>query len=61
MSSLELSREEEKELLEILERYFPALRIEIAKTDDREFRRALKLREASMARIIGRLKAQMGQ
>lgn len=57
MSRLELTREEEKQLLEILERYYPSLRIEVANTDDREFRRALKQREALMKDLITRLKA----
>jgi hypothetical protein len=52
MSSLELTQVEERELLEVLERYYPALRIEIANTDDREFRRALKQREAFMKAMI---------
>jgi len=60
MASLELTREEERELLEVLERYYPALRIEIANTDDREFRRALKKREAFMKEMIDRLKAMPG-
>lgn len=56
MSVMELSLDDAKQLLEILERYYPALRIEIANTDDREFRRALKVREAFMREMIGRLK-----
>lgn len=60
MSGLELTREEEGELLEVLERYYPALRIEIANTDDRVFRRALKQREAFMKDMIERLKAKAG-
>ncbi len=59
MSKLELPREEEKQLLEILERYYPSLRIEVVNTDDREFRRSLKQREAFMKDLIGRLKASM--
>ncbi|HOF05150.1 MAG TPA: hypothetical protein PK175_06310 [Syntrophales bacterium] len=59
MSKLELTREEEKQLLEILERYYPSLRIEVVNTDDREFRRSLKQREAFMKDLIGRLKASM--
>ena len=60
MSGLELTREEEGALLEVFERYYPALRIEIANTDDRAFRRALKEREAFMKNIIDRLKARGG-
>ncbi|MCX7635891.1 MAG: hypothetical protein N2Z74_09160 [Syntrophales bacterium] len=57
MSGIEFTLDEAKQLLEILERYYPALRIELANTDDREFRRALKVREAFMREMIGRLKA----
>lgn len=59
MSTLELTREEERHLLEILERYYPSLRIEVANTDDREFRRALKQRETFMKDLITRLKAAL--
>ncbi|MDQ5986028.1 MAG: hypothetical protein CSYNP_01746 [Syntrophus sp. SKADARSKE-3] len=57
MSSLVMTQEQERQLLEVLERYYPALRIEIAKTDDRNFRRELKLREAFMKDMIEQLKA----
>jgi hypothetical protein len=56
MSKLNLTPEEEKELLVILERYLPVLRIEIIHTDSRDFRRALKEREAFMRTLIERLK-----
>jgi len=56
MSKLDLTREEEKLLLEILERYFPNLRMEVVNTDDREFRRQLKQREVFMKELIDRLK-----
>ena len=59
MSKLELTREEEKHLLESLERYYPSWRIEVVNTDDREFRRALKQREAFMKDLIGRLKVSL--
>jgi hypothetical protein len=59
MSTLELTREEEQHLLEILERYYPSLRIEVVNTDDREFRRALKQRETFMKDLITRLKAAL--
>jgi len=39
MGNLELTAEEEKELLSFIERYYHDLRVEIANTDDREFRR----------------------
>ncbi|HOS98309.1 MAG TPA: hypothetical protein PLR71_03220 [Deltaproteobacteria bacterium] len=57
MSKLSLTPEEERKLLEVLERYYPMLRIEIVNTDDREFRRSLKEREAFMKDLIDRLKA----
>jgi hypothetical protein len=56
MSKLDLTREEERLLLEILERYFPNLRMEVINTDDREFRRQLKQREIFMKDLIDRLK-----
>jgi len=59
MAKLELTLEEEKHLLEILERYYPSLRVEVVNTDDREFRRALKQREIFMKDLIGRLKASL--
>jgi hypothetical protein len=59
MSTLDLTRDEEQHLLEILERYYPSLRIEVVNTDDREFRRALKQREAFMKDLINRLKAAL--
>ena len=57
MSKLVLTPEEEKKLLEILERYHPSLLVEIINTDDREYRRSLKEREAFMRAIIERLKS----
>ncbi|HOI74980.1 MAG TPA: hypothetical protein PLO63_12625 [Syntrophales bacterium] len=57
MTNVELTPEEAKLLLEVLERYYPSLRIEVVNTDDREFRRALKAREAFMKDMITRLKA----
>jgi hypothetical protein len=55
MSKLDLTREEEKMLLSLLERYYPNLRREVVNTDDREFRRSLKEQEAFMKSIIERL------
>ncbi|MGA2333720.1 MAG: hypothetical protein ABSG75_18435 [Syntrophales bacterium] len=57
MSKLELTPDEEKELLAILERYHHDLRVEIVNTDDREFRRFLRKREEIMSGLINRLKA----
>ncbi len=56
MSKLELTPDEEKELLAILERYIYDLRVEIVNTDDREFRRFLRKREDFMSGLINRLK-----
>ena len=56
MSKLELSPDEEKELLAILERYIYDLRVEIVNTDDREFRKFLRKREEFMRSLIDRLK-----
>jgi hypothetical protein len=57
MAKLELTPDEEKELLAILERYRHDLRIEIVNTDDREFRRFLRKREEFLQDLINRLKA----
>jgi hypothetical protein len=56
MLALELNPEEAKVLLEILERYYPELRREVVNTDDREYRRSLKVTEQYMKQIIDRLK-----
>lgn len=56
MSKLNLTPEEEQKLLELLERYYPAIQIEIINTDDRELRRFLKDREAFMKELMTRLK-----
>lgn len=56
MEKLHLTSQEEDELLLILERYLPDLKIEIANTDSKEFRKQLKDREAFMVDLIARLK-----
>jgi hypothetical protein len=56
MLAMELTPEEAKVLLEILERYFPELRREVVNTDDREYRRSLKVTEQYMKQFIDRLK-----
>ena len=56
MGTLEMTSEEEKELLAFIERYYHDLRVEIANTDDREFRRSLKNKEAIIRNILERLK-----
>lgn len=57
MSKLELTPDEEKELLAILERYRYDLRVEIVNTDDREFRKFLRNREEFINDLVQRLKA----
>jgi hypothetical protein len=57
MSKLNLTPEEEQELLAVLERYLLDLRIEIVHTDNRDFRRALKEREVFTKDLIERLKS----
>lgn len=59
MSAFELNQEEARQLLEVLERYYPSLKIELANTDDRELRRALKVRETFMREMIKRLREKL--
>ncbi len=56
MATLELTSEEEKELLSFIERYYHDLRVEIANTDDKEFRRSLKHKEVIIRTILDRMK-----
>jgi hypothetical protein len=56
MGQLELTSEEEKELLAFIERYYHDLRVEIANTDDKEFRRSLKHKEVIIRGILERMK-----
>jgi hypothetical protein len=56
MGKLDLTPQEESELLLILERYLPELEIEMANTDSTEFRKSLKQREVFMKSLIKRLK-----
>jgi rRNA-processing protein FCF1 len=56
MSTLDLTPDEGKALLEFMERYLSNLRIEVVNTDDREFRRDLRRREDIILAIAGRLK-----
>jgi len=60
MSRVNFTPQEEEELLQILERYLPDLRMEMADTDSREFLHALKEREVLMVDFIKRLKAVVG-
>ncbi|MBN1380993.1 MAG: hypothetical protein JXA41_04910 [Deltaproteobacteria bacterium] len=56
MGNLNLTPQEEEELLIILERYLPDLKSEMANTDKKEFRKSLKEREVFMEDLINRLK-----
>ena len=56
MPTFEMTAEEQKLLLEILERADYNLRVEIANTDQREFRRELKQREGVMEKLLDRLR-----
>lgn len=53
----EMSDEESKLLLNVLERYDSHLEVEIVRTNRREFRDALKEREKQLKGLIERLKA----
>jgi hypothetical protein len=57
MSKLNLTVEEEKTLLEILERYIPELENELVHTEKREFHKFLKERDVFMQELIRRLKS----
>jgi hypothetical protein len=57
MSRINFTPGEEKELLQILERYLPDLEREMADTERKEFRQELKKREVMMRDLIKRLKA----
>jgi hypothetical protein len=57
MSKLNLTPEEENGLLEILERYLPELENETVHTDNKEFHKFLKDREAFMRDLVRRLKS----
>jgi len=56
MVKLEMSDEESKLLLNVLERYHSHLEVEIVRTNRREFRDALKEREKQLKTLIERLK-----
>lgn len=56
MPKLNLTPEEEKNLLEVLERYLPELEDELVHTENRDFHKFLKDRETFMQELIRRLK-----
>jgi hypothetical protein len=57
MSKLNLTPEEEKTLLELLERYLPELEDELAHTEKKPFLKFLKEREEFMQDLVRRLKS----
>jgi hypothetical protein len=57
MIALNMSIDEAKLLLEVLERYDMHLRVEIRRTYKREFRDVLKEREKALSVIIDRLES----
>ena len=57
MSKIDLTPKEEKELLQILERYLPDLEREMSDTDSKKFLHALEERAVIMRDLIKRLKA----
>ena len=52
---IQLTEHEQEMLRSILERYLPDLRIEVANTDDKEYRKYLKEREAFVKEFLGRI------
>lgn len=59
MDVFELTLGEQEVLLQVLERCHYNLRVEIVNTDNREFRRELKQREAVIKDLMDRLKKKM--
>lgn len=59
MIGLDMTNEEASIVQSILERYLYHLQVEIAHTDKREFRDALKTREQFLREIIDRLKTKI--
>jgi len=57
MVHIELTSQEAAGLREILERYLLDLKVEIADTDDKEFRNYLRERQELMRSVIHRLEA----
>lgn len=55
MAQIELSSEDAAMLRDILARYLPDLEVEIADTDDKEFRKFLRGREKFMQEFLQRL------
>ncbi len=56
MVSLELTEDEAKLLLDVLERYHSHIEVEIRRTDHRTFRDALKEREKSLIVVVDKVR-----
>ena len=59
MINFEMTNEEANIVQSVIERYLYHLQVEIAHTDKREFREALKQREKFLEGIIDRLKTRI--
>lgn len=57
MVTCEMNDDEAKLLLNVLERYYSHLEVEIARTNRREFREALKEREKQLKTLIEKVKS----
>jgi len=56
MVSLEMTEDEAKLLLDVLERYHSHLEVEIRRTDHRAFRDALKEREKALVVVVDKVR-----
>ncbi|MBP7530182.1 MAG: hypothetical protein KA801_19835 [Syntrophorhabdaceae bacterium] len=57
MVTCEMNEDEAKLLLNVLERYYSHLEVEIVRTNRREFREALKEREKQLKTLIEKVKS----
>ena len=57
MVTCEMNEDEAKLLLNVLERYYSHLEVEIVRTNRREFRDALKEREKQLKTLIEKVKS----
>ena len=57
MVTCEMNDDEAKLLLNVLERYYSHLEVEIVRTNRREFREALKEREKQLKALIEKVKS----
>lgn len=56
MIQLDITVEEKEILMEVLESYLSDLRMEIADTDNKDFREELKTRKAALKKVLDVLK-----